>query len=43
MVFDREAPFELRILDSSRKTQVSEVGKLEAIRIRVFVNVSKSF
>ena len=39
VLFDREAPFELRIHDPSKKSQI-EVGNLEAIRIRVLMNVS---
>lgn len=39
VLFDREAPFELRIHDPSKKSQI-EVGNLEAIRIRVLLSVS---
>ena len=38
-MFDREAPFELRIEDPKKGTQ--EVGTLEAIRIKVLILVRK--
>ena len=39
-MFDREAPFELRIQDPGQGPQ--EVGTLEAIRIKVLLLVSQS-
>ena len=41
VMFDREAPFELRIQDPGQGPQ--EVGTLEAIRIKVLLLVSASF
>jgi hypothetical protein len=41
VLYDREAPFELRIHDPSRKQQI-EVGTLEAIRVKVLIMVSVS-
>lgn len=42
VLYDREAPFELRIHDPSRKQQI-EVGTLEAIRVKVLIMVSVFF
>ena len=39
-VFDREAPFELRIQDPNSGPQ--EVGTLEAIRVKILQMVSKN-
>ena len=41
VLFDREAPFELRIHDP--KTGPQELGTLEAIRIKVLILVSIFF
>ena len=38
VVFDREAPFELRIQDPNSGPQ--EVGTLEAIRVKILMQVS---
>ena len=41
VVFDREAPFELRIQDPTSGPQ--EVGTLEAIRVKILMLVSNHF
>jgi len=41
VLYDREAPFELRIQDPNSGPQ--EVGTLEAIRVKILTLVSHSF
>jgi hypothetical protein len=41
VLYDREAPFELRIQDAKQGPQ--EVGSLEAIRVKILLLVGKLF